>query len=204
MEIITHPNGPFMVNSYIVINNKSAIIIDPGTDVNFFIKTIKSRELKPEAILATHGHIDHVQGVNALKREFKIPFYMNSKDIPLLEGLSAQANMFGIKDPGKISVDGELPSGGDKEFIGLNFEFFHTPGHSKGSVSIKLGELVFAGDVLFKYSIGRTDLPGGNMKELLSSIRKKLFILPDKTRVLSGHGPETTIGDEKKKNPFLR
>ncbi len=204
MKITVHPNGPFMVNSYIVSKNKSAVIIDPGTDTSFFIKTIKGSNLKLEAILATHGHIDHVQGVNELKKEFQVPFYMNSKDMSLLNGLSMQANMFGVKDPGKISVEGELPSGGDMEFIGLNFEFFHTPGHSKGSVSIRIDDTLFAGDVLFKYSIGRTDLPGGNFNELISSIKNKLFILPDSTKVLSGHGPATTIGTEKKQNPFLR
>ncbi len=204
MEVITHPNGPFMVNSYIIINGEKALIIDPGSDVRFIIEHIRSNNLRPEAILATHGHIDHVQGVNILKSEFEIPFYMNSLDNPLLEGLSMQAQMFGVKNPGKITVDHNLPLSGEKEFIGLKLKFFHTPGHSKGSVSIKINDVLFAGDVLFQYSIGRTDLPGGNMKELLGSIRKHLFTMPDSTKVFPGHGPTTTIGQEKRNNPFLQ
>ncbi len=204
MEIITHPNGPFMVNSYLIINGDEALILDPGSDVKPMIDHIKSNNINPQAILATHGHIDHVQGVNMFKEEFKIPFYMNSLDMPLLEGLSMQARMFGVKDPGEITVDRNLPLNGDKEFIGLKLEFFHTPGHSKGSVSIKIDDVIFAGDVLFQYSIGRTDLPGGSMKELLGSIRRQLFTLPDSTKVFPGHGPATTIGAEKRGNPFLQ
>ena len=203
MEIYTLPNGPFMVNSYLVINDKKGFIIDPGSGAGPFLKKIESDKIELEAIIATHGHIDHIDGVNIIKKKFNASFYVNDLDSDLISSVQTQARMFGVPDPGRIMGDRNLPLSGDMKLAGLTLQFLHTPGHSKGSVSIKIDNILFSGDTLFNFSIGRTDLPGGNYEELISSIKKKILILPDDTQVLSGHGPETTVGKEKKMNPFL-
>lgn len=203
MDIFTLANGPFMVNSYLVVNGTRAFIIDPGSAIKPLLGKIESEKLALEAIIATHGHIDHIEGVNAVKRKFNVPFYVNDMDTDLVQTVRMQARMFGVPDPGDISSDRNLPSSGEIEVAGLKLGLSHTPGHSKGSVSIMIDNVLFSGDTLFNYSIGRTDLPGGNYEELITSIKSKILILPDTTRVLSGHGPETTVGREKKMNPFL-
>lgn len=203
MEIFTLANGPFMVNSYLVVNGQKAFIIDPGTGIKSILAKIQSDKLELEAIIATHGHIDHIDGVNTVKKQYNVPFYVNSQDMQLVQTVQMQARMFGVPDPGKISPDMELPSGGELEVAGLRLDLFHTPGHSQGSVSILIDNILFAGDTLFNFSIGRTDLPGGNYAQLITSIKSKILVLPDETRVLSGHGPETTVGMERKMNPFL-
>jgi glyoxylase-like metal-dependent hydrolase (beta-lactamase superfamily II) len=203
MEIYTLPNGPFMVNSYLIVNDKKGIIIDPGSGIEPLIKKIKSEKIELEAILATHGHIDHIDGVNIIKKKFNANFYVNNLDANLINTVQVQARAFGVPDPGKIIPDRNLPFSGEMDLAGLTLQLLHTPGHSKGSVSIKIDNTLFSGDTLFNFSIGRTDLPGGNYEELISSIKNKILIFPDDTQVLSGHGPETTIGKEKKVNPFL-
>jgi hydroxyacylglutathione hydrolase len=205
IEITTLENGPFMVNSFLVTNKdtNNGIIIDPGANIQPLIIKITEENIKLEAIVGTHGHIDHIDGVNTVKNKFDVPFYLNEYDKDLADNIQVQAQMFGVSDPGKVIVDKNLPETGEIEFIGLKFQLLYTPGHSKGSVSLKLEDIVFCGDVLFNMSIGRTDLPGGDYDTLISSIKKNLFPLSDATRILSGHGPETSIGIEKKVNPFL-
>ena len=203
MEIFTLANGPFMVNSFLVVNGQKAFIIDPGAGIRPILAKIQSEKLELEAIIATHGHIDHIDGVNTVKKQYNVPFYVNSLDSELVQTVQMHARMFGVPDPGRITPDMELPAGGELEAAGLKLDLFHTPGHSQGSVSILIDDVLFAGDTLFNFSIGRTDLPGGNYAQLINSIRTKILILPDETRVLSGHGPETTVGMERKMNPFL-
>ncbi len=203
MEIYTLPNGPFMVNSYLIVNGKKGIILDPSSGIRPLLVKAESEKLEIEAIVATHGHIDHIDGVNKVKEKFNVPFYANSLDMELIQSVQMQARMFGVPDPGQIIPDKNLPSTGEIQIAGLTLELYHTPGHSKGSVSIRIEDVLFSGDTLFNFSIGRTDLPGGNYEELISSIRNQILTLPDETRVLSGHGPETTVGKEKKMNPFL-
>jgi len=206
MNIISYANGPFMVNSYLVINeeNKSCFILDPGYDVDRLIEEVKSKNLKMEAIVATHGHIDHIEGVNDVLNIFDVPFFVNELDKELIDTVSMQARMFGVKDPGTIKETINLPLEGTITIAGIEMKLLHTPGHSQGSVSIVIEDVVFSGDTLFNFSIGRTDLPGGDYTQLIQGIETKLFTLPDETRVLSGHGPETTVGKEKKMNPFFR
>ncbi len=203
MEIYTLPNGPFMVNSYLIVNGKKGFILDPSSGIKPLLVKAESEKLEIEAILATHGHIDHIDGVNKVKEKFNVPFYANSLDMELIQSVQMQARMFGVPDPGQVIPDRNLPSTGEIQIAGLTLELYHTPGHSKGSVSIRIEDVLFSGDTLFNFSIGRTDLPGGNYEELISSIRNQILTLPDETRVLSGHGPETTVGKEKKMNPFL-
>jgi len=203
MEIYTLPNGPFMVNSYLVVNGRKAFFLDPGAGIKPLIVKAVSEKLEIEAIIATHGHIDHIDGVNKVKEKFKVDFHANNLDMKLIETVQVQARMFGVPDPGRVIPDRNLPLAGEIQVAGLTLELFHTPGHSKGSVSIKIDDVLFSGDTLFNFSIGRTDLPGGNYEELIKSIQEKIFTMPDNTRVLSGHGPETTVGREKKMNPFL-
>lgn len=204
MQVFTQANGPFMVNSYLVVNGKSGILFDPGSGINSLLGRVKSDNITIEAIIATHGHIDHIDGVNMAKSKTGAPFYISALDLPLVQNAQMQANMFGLPQIKAITVEKELPISGDIKIAGLNLALFHTPGHSKGSVSILIEDYLFSGDVLFNYSIGRTDLPGGDYAELINSIKKNLLIMPDNTRVLSGHGPETTIGIEKANNPFLQ
>ncbi len=203
MDIFTLANGPFMVNTYLVVNDTRAFILDPGSNIKPILVKIESEKLTLEAIVATHGHIDHIDGVNTVKKKFKVPFYVNDMDTELIQTVRMQARMFGVPDPGDITADRNLPSSGEIEIAGLKLGLMHTPGHSKGSVSIMIDDVLFSGDTLFNFSIGRTDLPGGNYEELITSIKSKILVMPDSTRVLSGHGPETTVGREKKMNPFL-
>jgi glyoxylase-like metal-dependent hydrolase (beta-lactamase superfamily II) len=203
MELYSLPNGPFMVNSFLIVNGKKGVILDPGAGIRPLLVKAESEKIEIEAIIATHGHIDHIDGVNKVKDKFNAPFYANNLDMELIETVQMQARMFGVPDPGQIILDRNLPLSGEIEIAGMMLELYHTPGHSRGSISIKIEDLLFSGDTLFNFSIGRTDLPGGNYEELISSIKNKIFIHPDNTRILSGHGPETTIGREKKMNPFL-
>lgn len=203
MEIYTLPNGPFMVNSYLVVNGKKGIFIDPGCGVKPLVVKAVSDKLEIEAIISTHGHIDHIDGVNIVKNSFNVPYHVSNLDMELISTVRTQARMFGVPDPGQIIPDKNLSISGEMQVAGLTLELLHTPGHSKGSVSIKIDDIIFSGDTLFNFSIGRTDLQGGNYEELIRSITEKILILPDNTRVLSGHGPETTVGKEKRMNPFL-
>jgi glyoxylase-like metal-dependent hydrolase (beta-lactamase superfamily II) len=206
MKIVVLQNGPFMVNSFLVINEETSggIIIDPGNDIKSLLEIIEKDKISLEGIISTHGHIDHIDGVNRIKEQQDAPFYICDLDKELVDAISVQASMFGVEDPGKISVDKQLPCQGELKISGMDITLLHTPGHSKGSVSLLIENTLFSGDTLFSMSIGRTDLPGGNYSELIHSINEKIFTLPENTRVLPGHGPETTVGNEKKMNPFFR
>ncbi len=205
MKIKTFENGPFAVNTFLVTNDKTneGFIIDPGSNMNGLISFVKKQNVTIKAIVATHGHVDHVAGVDQLKKEYNVPFYMNELDRELTEMIPAQAKMFGIPNPGIPKIDKNLPLSGEIEIAGLTLGLLHTPGHSRGSVSISIDDVVFSGDALFNMSIGRTDLPGGDHPTLMSSIKKKLFTLPGKTIVYCGHGPSTKIEKEKTQNPFF-
>lgn len=201
----------FQENTYIISNHKKECwIVDPGMyeqrETNEFISFIEKNQLIPQAVINTHAHLDHIFGVQAVVDKYAIPFGIHEKELPILKRGADTAAMFGLqfKDLPTANFfieDGKKMKLGDDEIM-----VFLTPGHSPGSVSFynAEGNWVIAGDVLFNGSIGRTDLPGGNFDTLIESIRTHLFTLPDNTIVLSGHGPATTIGDEKKHNPFLK
>lgn len=207
MQIILCENGPFMVNTYLVYdeNAMKGFIIDPGSDIGPLLDHCDGNRITVESIIATHTHIDHIAGVGEVQRRYGIPFYCSEREKDFIQNVSVQARMFGVKDPGIPKIDRFLPDSGSVKLGGYELELFHTPGHSPGSLSFYSREnsIVFSGDALFNMSIGRTDLPGGSYEELIRSIEEKLFTLPDETTVYPGHGPSTTIGSEKRMNPFF-
>ena len=205
-EVVALPNGAFAENCYLLADPESreAVIIDPGEEAELFLDRLRRERWTPTAIWLTHAHIDHVLGVAAVKRATGVPILLHPADRPLYDRVEVQAAMFGIRGEQPPPPDGELAEGQRVSAGRFAFDVVHTPGHSPGSVSFLGHGLSLSGDVLFAGSIGRTDLPGGDMDTLAASIRTRLYCLPDDTRVLSGHGPETTIGVEKRTNPFVR
>ena len=204
MKIITLENGIFQVNTYILYkDNQKCIVIDAGGDLTQIVGAINKYSLKPQAIIATHGHIDHVEGTSDLQKKFDVPFYISGEDIPLLDHLSVQANLFGLSTPDMPKNIIELPH--EQKLVIDEFEFFvlHTPGHSQGSVCLLIQNNLFSGDTLFCNSIGRTDLFGGDYPTILKSIKSKLFVLDPEIIVYSGHGESTTIQNEIDTNPFF-
>jgi len=204
--------NPFQENTYIVYDEtKECIIFDPGCydqgEQQILLRFIESEGLRPVRLINTHCHIDHVFGNALVNRTFSLPLEIHEGELQVLNSVSIVANMYGISYPDpspapeKFIKEGDLISFGNSELKAL-----FTPGHSPASLSFycERGGFVIAGDVLFQESIGRTDLPGGDMQTLLSSIRTELFVLPDDTQVYPGHGPATTIGHEKVYNPWLR
>jgi glyoxylase-like metal-dependent hydrolase (beta-lactamase superfamily II) len=208
MILETFPVGPLQCNCTILGDEEAseAIVIDPGDEVGRIQLRLAELGLKLKQILVTHAHIDHVGGALKLKRLTGAPVFMNESDLPLLKMMEAQAAWLGVEPPETASPDENLTDG---LLVGLNrypARVLHTPGHSQGSVCLHFAPLkmLIAGDTLFAGSVGRTDLPGGNYGQIIDSIETRLLTLPDETKVLPGHGPATTIGDERKTNPFLR
>ncbi len=204
-RVIPIPNGRFVENCYLVApaGASDAVIVDPGEEPERFLRVAEREGLTIREIWLTHAHIDHVLGVAAIKAATGAPILLHPDDLPLYQGVAQQGELFGIRvpplpPPDRWIVPGEPLRLGELE-IGVRF----TPGHSPGSVCFVGPGLVLGGDVLFQRSIGRTDLPGGDLRRLLRSIQEELFSLPDETVVFPGHGPETTIGAERRDNPFL-
>jgi hydroxyacylglutathione hydrolase len=208
MIIETFPVGPLQCNCTILGDEQAgeAIVIDPGDEVGRIQRRLTELGLKLKQILVTHAHIDHVGGALKLKRLTGAPILMNENDLPLLKMMEMQAGWLGVATPETAPPDDLLT---DSLKVGLEScpaEVIHTPGHTQGSVCLHFVplKLLVAGDTLFAGSIGRTDLPGGNYHQIINSIESRLLPLPDETKVLPGHGPATTIGAERKSNPFLR
>ena len=198
---------PFQSNCWIVgcETTKDAVVIDPGNE-EAMARLLNTHALTPTHLIHTHGHLDHVSGTAAIQRATGAPVLIHEADRILLENLALQATMFGLAAPQCPTVDRYI-SEGDRIAFGVHvLSVLETPGHSPGGVCLKLeeGTMVFAGDTLFRGSIGRTDLWGGDHQQLLNSIREKLWPLDDATVVYPGHGPKTTIGTERRENPFLQ
>ncbi|MGA2168865.1 MAG: MBL fold metallo-hydrolase [Terracidiphilus sp.] len=208
MILETFPVGPLQCNCTILGDEQTgeAIVIDPGDEVGRIHRRLTQFGLKLKQILVTHAHIDHVGGALKLKRLTGAPILLNENDLPLLKMMESQAAWLGIATPETAPPDESLAEG---QLVGLEqypAQVLHTPGHTQGSVCLHFAplKLLVAGDTLFAGSIGRTDLPGGNFGQIIDSIETRLLALPDETKVLPGHGPATTIGAERKSNPFLQ
>lgn len=206
--IETFSVGPLQCNCTILGDPATgdAVVIDPGDEIGRIHRRLTELGLKLKQILITHAHIDHVGGALKLKRLTGAPILMNEGDLEQLKLMPMQAAWLGIETPETASPEGNLVTG---QIVGLETlpaVVMHTPGHTQGSVCLhfKPLSLVLAGDTLFAGSIGRTDLPGGNEHQILRSIHDNLLILPDETKVICGHGPATTIGHERERNPFLQ
>jgi hydroxyacylglutathione hydrolase len=199
--------GPLQCNCIILgdEDSKLAIVIDPGDEVERVAGVLDRHGLKVAAIVATHGHIDHVGGFADLKALTNAAVHLHEADVPLYEDLAVQAEWLGIETPNVTPIDGGIDERGFS-FGKMRLDARHTPGHSPGSVSLILPAripLLFSGDTLFAGSIGRTDLWGGSFDAIIASIKTKLMDLPDETIVIPGHGPQTTIGEQRRSNPFL-
>src|ERR1700722_4913584 len=186
--------------------SREAIVIDPGDNIDCILMILARHSLKVKAIVITHAHIDHIGGAAKLKAAPGAPVYMNARDQELYDGLDVQASWLQMKTPERTSIDTEARDGDTLTLGDSVFHVLETPGHTQGSISlwIPAENKLIAGDTLFRDSIGRTDLPGGDGRQILRSIHDKLLPLPEETIVIPGHGANTTIGREKKLNPFLQ
>ncbi len=196
--------GRLQTNCYIVHSKDEAIVVDPGDEAERILNFLQDLHVSPKLIVATHTHFDHVLGVDAVRTMTHAPFAIHKEDLPLLEVMQERVRQFmGFRVPPPPKVD-EFLAQDDTIKVGQEtMHVLHTPGHSPGSISLAGNGYVFTGDALFNQSIGRTDLPGGDFDTLVHSIKDRLFKLDDQTIVHPGHGPETTIGDEKLANPFV-
>jgi hydroxyacylglutathione hydrolase len=209
------PVGVLQCNCSILGDEASgeAIVVDPGDDIPRIMAILDRHKLTVKQILITHAHIDHIAGAARLKRLTGAPILYNPRDLPLVKMMDVQAGWLGMATPevhppddtleeGRVIAIGACPEQGRR---GLTGNILHTPGHTQGSVCLYVPkqELLLAGDTLFAGSVGRTDLPGGDGRMLIRSIHDKLLPLPDETVVFPGHGPKTTIGEERESNPFL-
>jgi glyoxylase-like metal-dependent hydrolase (beta-lactamase superfamily II) len=204
-EIVCLTNGSFAENCYLIADPESAeaVVVDPGEEVEVFLNRAAHEEWDLREIWLTHAHLDHVAGVAEVVRRWGIPVALHPDDRELYDHVASQAQWLGVRVETPPPPDRALAAGALVTIGRCQFEVRHVPGHSPGSVAFVGHGVALVGDALFQGSVGRVDLPGGDGPTLLSSIRDELMSLPDETRVLPGHGPETTIGQERRTNPFL-
>jgi len=185
--------------------SREAIVVDPGDDIPAIQAVLQRHGLSVKYIVITHAHIDHIAGAQHLKRLTEAPILYNQNDLPLVKMMDVQASWLRMPTPEVAPPDAPLVDGQTLAISGISGTILHTPGHTQGSLCLYLPEhsILLAGDTLFTGSVGRTDLPGGNTQQLIRSIHTQLLTLPDDVRVVPGHGPNTTIGEERQSNPFL-
>jgi hydroxyacylglutathione hydrolase len=202
------PVGPLQCNCSIIGDEKTreAMVIDPGDDTDDILALIAKHNLQVKQIVVTHAHIDHVGGAMKLRAATGAPILLNQNDYDLLKMLDMQAAWIGVASPGKVEIDQSVTQADTVKAGSLVANVLHTPGHSEGSICLYFPseKKLIAGDTLFAGSIGRTDLPGGSFEKIIHSLHEKVLALPDETTVVPGHGPLTTIGEERESNPFLK
>jgi len=201
------PVGPLQCNCSVIGDDVSreAIVIDPGDDIQRVLAIVAKHNLRVKQIVITHAHIDHVGGAMKLRAATGAPILLNQNDYELLKMLDVQATWIGVPSPGEVEIDQSLGESDTVQAGSLVASVLHTPGHTEGSICLYFPteKKLIAGDTLFAGSIGRTDLPGGSYRKIIDSLHGKLLELPDDTIVVPGHGPITTIGEERQSNPFL-
>jgi glyoxylase-like metal-dependent hydrolase (beta-lactamase superfamily II) len=202
------PVGPLQCNCSIIAdeNTREAMVIDPGDEVAAIQAILQKHGVRVKQIVITHAHIDHVGGAMKLRAATGAPILLNQNDHALLKMLGMQAAWLGMSTPEKVDVDQSITDADKVEAGALVGNVMHTPGHTEGSICLYFPaqQKLIAGDTLFAGSIGRTDLPGGSFDKIIRSLHQKVLSLPDETIVVPGHGPLTTIGDERESNPFLQ
>jgi len=200
------PVGPIMANCFILgcEETKKAAVIDPGDETDKILRTLANEGLTVEQLINTHCHFDHAGGNKKMRDATGAPLVLHALEIPVLNHLAASAARWGLSTDDSPAPDRTVEDNDTISFGNIALTVIHTPGHSPGGISLYTNGYLFVGDTLFAGSIGRTDFPGGDHQTLLTSIREKLFPLGDDVQVYTGHGPETTIGTEKRTNPFVR
>lgn len=202
------PVGPLQCNCSVIGDEQTheAMVIDPGDQIEDILNILAAENLTLKQIVITHAHIDHVGGAMKLKAATGAPILMNQKDEALLKMLDLQAAWIGMKPPGVVQINEPLADGRVLQVGAVSTTVIHTPGHTEGSICLFFPEqkTLVAGDTLFAGSIGRTDLPGGSYEKIMRSLHNQVLQLPDDTQVVPGHGPVTTIGEERETNPFLQ
>ena len=202
------PVGPLQCNCSIIGDEttREAMVIDPGDDIGEVLALLQKHNLQVKQIVITHAHIDHVGGAMKLRLATGAPILINENDYALLKMLDVQAAWLGMQNPGKVEIANSLAESDKVQAGALVANVIHTPGHTEGSICLYFPDeqKLIAGDTLFAGSIGRTDLPGGSFDKIIRSLHGKLLVLPDETVVVPGHGPLTSIGEERQSNPFLK
>jgi hydroxyacylglutathione hydrolase len=201
------PVGPLQCNCSVIGDEatREALVIDPGDDIEDVLRLVRKHNLQVKQIVITHAHIDHVGGAMKLRAATGAPILLNQNDYALLKMIDAQAVWVGVPPPGKVDIASSLGEADTVKTGSLSANVIHTPGHTEGSICLyfQVQKKLIAGDTLFAGSIGRTDLPGGSFDKIINSLHEKVLALPDETVVVPGHGPLTTIGEERESNPFL-
>ena len=207
MKVERFVTGVISTNCYLALNEetKEVVIVDPAADPKYLLEHMESEGMKPQAILLTHAHFDHIMGIDKFIERFgEMPVYVEEQDLDLLN--HPPVDEYTVYSNGYSYPGGNVIHGGDVlHLAGYDFQVIHTPGHTPGGVCyyVKEADVLFSGDTLFHCSVGRTDFPKSSTSDLIRSIREKLFLLPEETMVYPGHMDETTIGNEKLHNPFV-
>ena len=204
VQVIDFQLGPMQTNCYLVTNGSEGIVIDPGGDPDSLLNYVKRNGIELTLILDTHFHLDHILGNRALQQATGLSILANPEDGFLLQDQIGGGGGLGFPKVEPFDYEGLTP--GERKWLGETCRILSTPGHSPGSLSFHFPESgkLFSGDLLFAGSVGRTDLPGGSMEQLLSTVKENVFVLPESTVIYPGHGPETTVGQEMKTNPFFQ
>ena len=205
LEVVAFETGPLQENAYLVIDRASrdAAMVDPGDDADRLIEAVEQANVRLRAIWLTHAHFDHVGAVRALRTRFDVPVFLHEEDVPMFEAGPFQAASWGLPFDGDEVPAERFTEGQGLRLGELSFTVMHTPGHSPGHVTLHGHGIALVGDCLFAGSIGRTDLPMANGPAMAQSL-ERIVALPPETRVLPGHGPATTVGEERRSNPYIR